>query len=30
MKLNRLASKAKQTIDKRGGMDNFKGDMKEL
>jgi hypothetical protein len=30
MKLNRLASKAKQTIDKRGGMENFKGDMKEL
>ena len=30
MKLNKLVSKAKQTIDSRGGMDNLKADAQEL
>ena len=30
MKLNKLVSKAKQTIDQRGGMDNLKADAQEL
>ncbi|HEX8752541.1 MAG TPA: hypothetical protein VF731_03915 [Solirubrobacterales bacterium] len=30
MKLNKLVDKAKQTIEKRGGMENLKADAQEL